>query len=76
VSWSVHDAIEFEKRGKPSVVVASTEFHTLGQAEKKTLGMPDLRFAVVPHPFGALKRDAVRRYAATTFEQVVAGLTK
>ena len=39
-----------------SVVVASTEFQSLGKAECKTLGISDLRFAIIPHPFGALKR--------------------
>ncbi|HLE79726.1 MAG: hypothetical protein A3G20_00085 [Acidobacteria bacterium RIFCSPLOWO2_12_FULL_59_11] len=58
------------------MVVTSNEFHTLGKTECRTLGMPDLRFAIVPHPFGSLKRDLVKRHAARAWEQVEAGLTK
>ena len=58
------------------MVVTSKEFHTLGKAECRTLGMPDLRFAIVPHPFGSLKRVLVKNHATKAWEQVEAGLTK
>lgn len=57
------------------MVVASQEFYSLGKTESRTLGMPDLRFATVPHPFGSLKREAVKSYALEAWKQVEAGLT-
>ncbi|MBI2887806.1 MAG: hypothetical protein HYY02_11430 [Chloroflexi bacterium] len=57
-------------------MVTSQEFFTLGKAECQTLGMPDLRFAIVPHPFGSLKRDVVRNHASKAWEQAKSGLTK
>lgn len=56
-------------------MVTSIEFSTLGKAECETLGMPDLHFAIVPHPFGSLKRNLVKSHAASAWDQVVAGLT-
>ena len=55
--------------------MTSIEFSTLGKVECETLGMPDLHFAIVPHPFGSLKRNLVQSHAAKAWEQVVAGLT-
>ena len=55
--------------------MTSIEFSTLGKAECETLGMPDLHFAIVPHPFGSLKRNLVKSHAANAWEQVVTGLT-
>lgn len=58
------------------MVVTSEAFHSLGTVECRTLGLPDLRFAIIPHPFGSIKRDAVRSHAAKAWEQVEAALTK
>ncbi len=45
------------------MTVCSTAFETLGRAQSKGLAHPDLPIAFVPHPFGAIKRDAVRELA-------------
>jgi len=52
--------------------VVSTAFVTLGRAQAKALGHPDLPLAVIPHPFGKRTRDEVRGIA----EQCVAEIMK
>jgi hypothetical protein len=43
--------------------VCSTSFTTLGHAQSKALGYPDLPMAVIPHPFGLRSRAEVREIA-------------
>jgi hypothetical protein len=43
--------------------VCSTAFGTLGHAQAKALGAPELPIALVPHPFGLRKRDEIRDIA-------------
>jgi len=45
------------------MTICSTAFVTLGKAQAKTLGHPDLPLAVIPHPFGIRTRDEVRDLA-------------
>ena len=52
-------------------MVCSTEFTTLGRAQAKALGYPDLPIAVIPHPFGLRTRDEVRQLAAQCAEDIV-----
>ena len=41
------------------LLVTTDPFLGLGQLEARALGMPDLRFVVLPHPFGGLKPNVV-----------------
>ena len=43
---------------------------TLGRAQLKSLGCPDLPIAVIPHPFGLRTRDEVRQLAAKCVEDI------
>ena len=52
------------KRNTASLTICSTAFLTLGRAQAKTLGMPDLPIAVIQHPFGVRTRDEIRALAA------------
>ncbi len=45
------------------MTVCSTAFTTLGQAQARALGRPDLPIAVIPHPFGLRTREEVREIA-------------
>jgi hypothetical protein len=45
------------------VTVCSTAFLTLGRAQARALGNPQLPIAVIPHPFGLRSRDEVRAMA-------------
>jgi hypothetical protein len=61
------------KRGTRAVTICSTAFLTLGKAQARALGDPDLPIAVIPHPFGVRTRDEVRDIASTCVDQL-AGL--
>ncbi|MCH2518253.1 MAG: hypothetical protein MK210_08615 [Dehalococcoidia bacterium] len=46
------DAIRFEERGKPTVLVATSSFVRLANSIKKSMNMEDLPLVVVSHPLG------------------------
>ncbi len=50
-------------------------FVTLGNLERRSLGMPELPLAIPQHPLGGLRAEAVKEKADALLEQVVAGLT-
>jgi hypothetical protein len=64
------------KRGKAAVTVCSTAFLTLGRAQAKALGNPELPIAVIAHPFGLRKRDEVRQMAEQCVQDIAALVTK
>ena len=55
--------MEIAKRGRAAVTVCSTAFTGLGRTQQTALGFPDLPIAIVPHPFGTQRRDALRAIA-------------
>jgi hypothetical protein len=44
---------------------------TLGRAQARALGHPDLPIAVIAHPFGIRTRDEVREMAGKCIDDVV-----
>jgi hypothetical protein len=66
----VHDAVELEKRGIPAVAVCTDVFVPGLQALATMRGMPDYRFAVVPHPLGVLFDEELRQRAESAAPQV------
>ena len=54
------------------MTVCSTAFLTLGRAQAKALGNPDLPIAVIAHPFGTRQRDEVRRMAEQCARDIAA----
>jgi hypothetical protein len=44
---------------------------TLGRAQARALGQPDMPIAVIPHPFGVRTRDEVRKLAGACIDDVV-----
>lgn len=68
---SVHDAIELEKLGVPTVAVCTEAFRPGLQTLTKMRGMPKYRFAIVPHPLGVLFDDKLQERAELAAPQVV-----
>lgn len=56
------------------VVVGTDEFQALGRMEAKARGMPELRFAITPHPLGGLKAPDVEVKAAALADAVADAL--
>jgi len=58
------------------LTICSSAFETLGRAQAKALGHPELPFVVVAHPFGIRTRDEVRTMAEKCAEDIVRLATK
>ena len=72
---SVHDGIEIEKRGIPAVAICTEAFVPGLDALTEMRGMPDYRYAVVPHPLGVLFDDELRQRAELAAPQVASIVT-
>ena len=72
---SVHDTVEFEKRGIPSTTVITEAFRTAADFQFKGKGMAGHPFVELPHPVSNLTEDEMK---ATTlkFVEEVAGQLK
>jgi hypothetical protein len=70
----VHDIADLERRGVPSVFVASTEFVDAAAHQSAALGFPAAA-VFVPHPIQDRTDDEVRALADAAFDEVVAALT-
>ncbi len=70
----MHDIIDLEARGIPSVFVASEEFASAAVVQSEALGMPDVRWVLVPHPIQDRTDDEMRAIADGAIEDVVKAL--
>ncbi len=72
---SVHDTVEFEKRGIPSTTVITEAFRTAADFQFKGKGMAGHPYIELPHPVSNLTADEMK---ATTlkFVEEVAGQLK
>jgi hypothetical protein len=69
----VHDTVDLEGRGIPSVFVASTEFVDGAAAQARALGA-DPAAVFVPHPIQDRSDAELRALADAAFADVVAAL--
>ena len=56
-------------------MIATREFLSLADHERKGLGMPSLPLALITHPLGDLPLDEVAERAEMALEQIVHALT-
>ena len=75
-SWSVHDSVQLESSGVPTVVVTTTKFRALTDQVARSLGRPDLRILEVDHPLGGTDEATVRAWADAAVERTIALLTE
>lgn len=73
-AWAVHDAVEFESRGIPSVTLTTAQYEDLVAESAVNEGMPDLRRVVLPHPLEAQPEELVRAVAARAVAPIIAAL--
>ncbi|GAF67261.1 unnamed protein product, partial [marine sediment metagenome] len=69
-------AVDAEKAGIPSVVVAVTGFMELARITAKALGVEGLRVAEYPGAVGVHLDEIRRNVKEVVFDQIVDGLTK
>ena len=75
-SWSVHDTIQLERAGTPTVVATTTRFVDLTRRVAAGFGVPDARVAVFPHPLGGTDDATIVTWADAAVDEVVALFTR
>ena len=70
----MHDIVDLERRGLPSMFVASAEFVQAAEVQATSLGLPTLARVFVPHPIQDRTDEEMRAYADAAFEEIVATL--
>ena len=65
------DGIVMEKLGVPTAVVATEPFISSAKAMAVSHGIPDYRFAVIPHPIAATKISKLHSWADKVVDQIV-----
>ncbi len=70
----MHDTFWFELQGKPSVMIASSEFEHAAETQAQSLGLPDLSRVFVPHPIQDANDDEMRARADEALDELIAAL--
>lgn len=76
MSCSVHDLVRLERRGVATAGVGTEPFIDEALEQARTLGMPDLRMTLVPHPVQLLSEDDLDALADAALEDIVARITQ
>ena len=74
----MHDLVDYEARGIPTVMVASTEFVDAAERQSAALGLPAVaeRAVYVPHPIQDATDDEMRAKARAACDAVVRAITR
>jgi hypothetical protein len=72
---SVHDAVEFEKRGIPATVILTQIFRNAAIHQFKSRGMEGHPMIELPHPISNLSHDQMRALTLKYVDQLVRQLT-
>jgi hypothetical protein len=70
-AYSVHDAIELEKSGRPAVVVTTTKFDPIATTMAANFGLADTRILVLPHPLGGTDPDTLYSWADAATDRLI-----
>jgi hypothetical protein len=62
---SVHDTIEFEKRGIPAAVIITQAFRNAALFQFKSKGMEGHAYIEMPHPVSNLSAEEMRALTLT-----------
>ena len=72
---SVHDTVEFEKRGIPATVVLTSVFKNAAIHSFKSKGLEGHPFIELPHPISNLTADEMQALTLRYTDELVAQLT-
>jgi hypothetical protein len=75
-AWGTYDAVELEKRGRPTITLATAYYEDLLAESVLNEGMPELRRVVLPYPLEGRSEALIREVARTAMPYVVAALTE
>jgi hypothetical protein len=71
----VHDIADLERRGVPSMFVASSEFVEAAAAQSKALGFAAMARVFVPHPIQDRTDEEMVAYADAAYDEIVSLIT-
>ena len=71
----MHDIVDLETRGIPSMFIASSEFRQAAIAQSVALGMPDVKRMFVPHPIQDRTDAEMAAYADQAFVEILGMIT-
>lgn len=71
---SVHDTIEFEKRGIPATVIITQAFRNAAVFQFRSKGMEGHAYIEMPHPISNLKPEEMRALSLTYVDRLAAQL--
>jgi hypothetical protein len=74
-AYSIHDAVDLERAGTPTVVVTTTRFEPVATTLSAAQGLPDARRLVLPHPIGGTPEPTLHQWADAAADQLIALLT-
>jgi len=72
---SVHDTVEFEKRGIPATMFLTQAFRNAAVYQFRSKGMEGHPYIELPHPVSNLKPDEMRALTLKYVDQMVRQLT-
>ena len=71
-AYSVHDAIELERNGIPTVVTTTTHFEPVAKTLSTSFGAPDTRLLVLNHPIGGTDEPTLHDWADAAADRLIA----
>ncbi len=72
---SVHDTIEFEKRGIPATTIITTAFTNAAVFQFRAKGMEGHPYIELPHPVSNLTEEEMRKVTSRFVDEMVRHLT-
>ena len=72
---SVHDTIEFEKRGIPATTIITAAFRNAAVFQFRAKGMDGHAYIEMPHPISNLKTHEMQEVTLRYIDQLVRQLT-
>jgi len=76
VSCGLRDVLEFEKAGKPSLLIASSAFVDAAEKQARMLGQPAARRVFVTHPIQDRTDDELRELARAALPAIEDALSR
>ena len=71
----MHDIVDLETRGVPSVFVASAQFVDAAIAQSQALGFPTAARVFTPHPIQDRTDEEIVAYADAALAEIMAAIT-
>lgn len=65
-----------EKKGIPTVTIATSAFEELAKSTMREQGVADMALVVVPHPIAGLNLDGINRKVDTAFPDILKAATQ